>query len=709
MLRLSQVVAEPAASLKVFLQSAGVPPSENLIDNIYTTAMVLKMTGRLDEEDEPLLNDENFWRYLAASTDLFKGLTQWKAISKNRSIILYIEPESTWYVDSIKNRLFAAGIRLIESRIPKPSSYDTEVFLLTGEITKLEEKIKSYGDFCTIIAIDDITVSMGRRKGDLLPEYFTLTSYSPEWLEEYLLKPYPSEFASMTYTVSGFSGIIGGYLHMLLRGWKLVYKPHGFVDYLSHNTLVTGLRDTALNTIKTGIRNVADVRTTEHITDKSRLYETFQKLDPNQKFVLPSKDLEDSDTMASLNMGDVVIIRPVGPKAFQGKGISVVTNDDELAAARDEIKRNRNWKNATVSPYIRNPFLYQRRKFHLRIAVLVTSWGTTALYHRADGMVAKLPYIDADYSNKDIHDTHLSSTDFFFIFPEHFDPEIRKRMQEGIKGIFDLITKAVKGRVRSYPESEFGFDVLGLDIMFTPEGQAILIEINTNAGFNVIFESTNKNQYFQWYEEINKWIFDNTIAKYINATNPLKLTLIEKATENDLKQLSVITTNKSDMKWIERGDIWDYEKLTNLANTAREEMKSRGNETTDRFEGNRRNETMNKKYFDWVVSIGDRVVGYVSIRPINQKLFSSIKTIKGIKLGDPQIRILIGEKGQGYGSKSLVRATREYWRVAGSRVKIWALVKITNKASISLFTKAGWQKYPQVTIHGDKHFVFSTF
>lgn len=683
MISLLELVSEDPRNIQRFLTQSNIPVQDSLTENLYRIAHLFDYMGKLNEDDKKYLSDTNLWTYLHHSKNKRDGFIQWLYLQKARKIVLYVNPKDVSYLDTVKVKLLSAGIRIISRDAPVPHR-DEEVFYLVQNLEGLESDISKYGVFCTIIAIDDVTMAMGVKKGVLTPEYFTVTCYSPEWLEEYLLKTYPENLQNLTYTVSGFSGIVGGYLHLLMRGWKLVYNPAGFIDYLSHNTTTSGLRSKALNRVPSGMRNVCDTETTIDITDKAGLYQVFMQLDPNQKVVLPSKDLEDTDTMESLGMGDVLIIRPVGVKAFQGRGIEVVTNNDELIRARETLKKNPDWTKATVSPYIKNPMLYDGRKLHLRQLMLVTSWGTTSLYDRADGTLALLPYKQGNWLNKDIHDTHLSSTDKYIVFPDYFSENVVGKMKEGIQEIFRLLTRAIQGKPRSYPESDYGFDALGLDIMFEPDGSAILIEVNTNAGFNVIFEENNKDLYFYWYNRLNEWLYKNTISSYIETTTPIALQAFEISSDEDLQNLSIITSVKNIMGKIGKGGTWDFQYLKKISNSAKTEI-------------------LNKKYYDWIVKRGSKVVGYVSIRPLDD-----VK-IPGIKSSEPQIRILIGEQGQGYGIRALAAAVREYWRLIGKRVKIWAVVKVENRPSVKFFeSKAGWKKERSMNVFGANHILYST-
>lgn len=655
-----------------------------LLDRILYGIRIINLEGRLSEADKPMLHDKMLLSYLIRNPDNpAEGYLRWKKVSNIRNTYLYVNPKVVDYV--LYDRLQAANIYIYVGN-PERQGRNDEIFYLTEGIPSVKEAIDQYGDYCMIIAIDrELTAGYNIAKNKT-PEYYTITSYNPEWLVDYLLLP--AKRSSHTYMVSGFTGMIGSQLHVKLRGWRLVYNSKGYVDYLSHNDTGNG-RLKSLDYLAAGMKNVIMASSVEAISDKSVLYDTLTKIDPDQRVVLPAKDLEESDTMESLGMGDVVILRPVGAGAYQGKGITVVSTNEELKAARVKMDK---WEKVTVSPYIRNPLLFNGRKMHLRVLLLVTSWGVSKMYEKADGSLAKLPYKDSDYDNADIHDTHAKSTDIYFVFPDMFPTgQILDNMKAGLEEIRVLVTKAIRGHVRAYSECRYGYELLGLDVMFRDDGSAILIEVNTNAGFNVIYEEGKEREYFKWYEDLTRWVYDNAIGNFVRSLSNITIKPLGFSSDTELKQLSPTTTNPSVMKWIGVGEIWDFD---TLKVKAAESLK-------DFNEG---------QYLDWIILDDAETVGYVSLRTLK-------RPINAYSTSDMQIRIIVRDTRKGYATKAVMLAVSEYRNTFRSDNKIVALIradyaapkkyaKWSNLPSINLFKKLKWRITGMTKIGNDNYEIY---
>lgn len=697
--RFERILSAPEEEIDTALKTAFEEvPRISPLDKRLQVARVVAINGNLFPGDMKYLYDNSLNSYFRS--DLmhpYDSFLRWKKVASDRTIHLYIDPSVSGYINSVAERLIDGGI-LIYIGPPRQHGRSDEIFYLTEGISEIQMAIEKYGDYCMIIAIDNEMTAGYNIAKIKTPEFFTITSYDPEWLVTYLLKD--NKPSNRTYMVSGFAGMIGSQLHMQLRGWRLVYYPKGYVDYLSHNDVGQG-RLKELDYLAAGLKNVIDTDTVNIVSDKSVLYDTLTKIDPEQKVVLPSKDLEETDTMESLGMGDTVIIRPVGHGAYKGAGIQVATTTEQLQKAYQEIHRT--WPKATVSPYIRNPLLFNGRKMHLRVLLLVTSWGPIKMYGKADGSLAELPYTDSDYSNKKIHDTHMLGTDIYFVFPDMFQNYlVLDNMKSGLNEIHRLLEKALKGHVRSYRECRYGYELLGLDVMFRDTGEPILIEVNTNAGFNVIYEIGKETEYFKWYEDLTSWVFDNAISPFINSMSTVTIKPLGIASDTELKQLSVITTNPKIMSWIGVGEIWDFTDLKTKSVQSRLDF--------DKGE-----------YLDWVIMDSDDVVGYISLRSLKVE-------VKGFSKDDMQIRVLVGDEGKGYATKAVMLSVSEYRRVFRTDNSILALIKsekqlstrgrggkgrggkttrITNTASVKLFEKLGWKKSGFSSIRGDNYAVYA--
>jgi hypothetical protein len=99
-----------------------------------------------------------------------------------------------------------------------------------------------------------------------------------------------------------------------------------------------------------------------------------------ETFMLPHQRRQ---LKASFNQHPLWIIKP--PALARGIGIKVVSNFSDIPTKKSLI----------VSRYIRKPFLIEKRKFDLRVYVLVTSFDPLLIYIYEEGVVrfAADPYV----------------------------------------------------------------------------------------------------------------------------------------------------------------------------------------------------------------------------------------------------------------------------------------------------------------------------
>ena len=83
-----------------------------------------------------------------------------------------------------------------------------------------------------------------------------------------------------------------------------------------------------------------------------------------------------------------------------------------------------------LNKYIINPLLFKEKKFHIRIYLInyINSKNIIKSYLSRYGKIitAKDKYIPADFGNKDIHDSHIKSTDNDYMFPNDLEKEYGK-------------------------------------------------------------------------------------------------------------------------------------------------------------------------------------------------------------------------------------------------------------------------------------------
>lgn len=279
-------------------------------------------------------------------------------------------------------------------------------------------------------------------------------------------------------------------------------------DFLRYEDSIYEIKTTLKNLLKgNGVKGFStsdpDYPYTKNvITDKAQLYIEMSKKCPEicKKYMAESWLLSDDKRMAEYNEANdgVLIIKPLGVGAGGGEGIVYVTNKEELVEFTNAIKRRKQSKDKgskeyLVSKYIRNPMLIEGKKFHLRMYFMVcmrpnhkSDW---FLFEEGKIITAELPYKDADYMNKKIHDTHFKSTKKNRLFPESRElgigdkeaKSIMQQMREVLRCAYDVY----KPHIASTRESKYGFEVFGCDFMVTSDVGVKLLEINARHDYGV--------------------------------------------------------------------------------------------------------------------------------------------------------------------------------------------------------------------------------
>ena len=128
------------------------------------------------------------------------------------------------------------------------------------------------------------------------------------------------------------------------------------------------------------------------------------------------------------------------------------------------------------------------------------------LYNLGQVYTAKKKFKQSDYSNKDIHDSHITGSLEGVYFPTSF--KVSKKIKEDLNNQIIQLFKDVKEitKVGRFPETKDCYEVLGADLMITADYQVKLIEINTKIGYKE-FEGIRFNKYL--IENEMQTIIDN--------------------------------------------------------------------------------------------------------------------------------------------------------------------------------------------------------
>jgi Tubulin-tyrosine ligase family len=177
--------------------------------------------------------------------------------------------------------------------------------------------------------------------------------------------------------------------------------------------------------------------------------------------------------------------------AWAGAGNTVVDTNDGLQEARErfsvkpDMLKNRSPARVIASRYIENPMLLGTgHKFHARIHVFLQMGPklTTraVILPTVYLMSSEHPYTANDWSNHEIHDTHGRYRDNFRALLEVLLGA--KRLREAAFAALSKVFRAMVPRITIYPDTENAYEFFGADVMFTSDGEPIILEVNDNPG-----------------------------------------------------------------------------------------------------------------------------------------------------------------------------------------------------------------------------------
>lgn len=266
------------------------------------------------------------------------------------------------------------------------------------------------------------------------------------------------------------------------------------------------------------------------ITDKGKLYDNFVKI--SNEYTVKTKYLED---VSSITRNDVVlIIRPigdVGKVVGGGVGIKVITNTKELNAAKHALRK---YPRSIVSEYIRDVYLHDKKKCHIRTYFLVRTGGVntfgehidtlTSIWDKGIIITARDEYVQGDWGNTHIHDSHAKSTDKDLYYPDDFQapPHEIKSISTQIQDIGGVLSKILVNQIQSYPESTNAYEVFGVDLMVArgTKPRVVLLEVNDHVGYSSVEKIPVGNskefseRFTRYSREYWEWVYTFGISPY---------------------------------------------------------------------------------------------------------------------------------------------------------------------------------------------------
>lgn len=269
------------------------------------------------------------------------------------------------------------------------------------------------------------------------------------------------------------------------RGWKKSSTmPVDFIFLLGEASYYKNKFDTK----RSGMVSILWGDSYARITNKAVLNEIFK----DESFIPYADAIRKGEEMPELPNRFLKILKPV--RGWSGSGIRVVSNKSQLLEWISEHPEHKEW---TLQDYIRNPALIDGYKFHLRMhAIVFNKPYKVYLQNTGRYVPAKKLYIKEDWTNPDIHDTHVASRgdDYqnqFFpeVLPDGWTTRIATRAMHGIQdAVHKIFTK--EHDFKADWNGKNGFYMFGIDVMFD-KTSPIILEVNkdpTDERANFIIE-----------------------------------------------------------------------------------------------------------------------------------------------------------------------------------------------------------------------------
>ena len=185
-----------------------------------------------------------------------------------------------------------------------------------------------------------------------------------------------------------------------------------------------------------------------------------------------------------------------------------------------------------------NGLLY---KFHVRLHLVISidKYYTKRFFLVNTGamFVSSTPFINKDYNNIKIHDTHYDKFNNSF-FPDDFpgtELEKDKLIKDVRTMIKDICSSDITREIKKTDKCESGFHIFGIDIMITDKNTPVLIEINKFPGLPNYTDLQYPNDVTRLSHEFYSGLWDTVINPLV--TNATIIT--------DHKYITLLTTIKS--------------------------------------------------------------------------------------------------------------------------------------------------------------------
>lgn len=352
--------------------------------------------------------------------------------------------------------------------------------------------------------------------------FINLNSIAEEINHKYSQKAIIRPSKELTYAiVSDKIGIPVDELKVLLNnsGWQENPNP----DERQNVTFVGEFdvsEHTKLMTIPSVVKNVLYPKSdgSEMITNRWNLYANMLDKFPDvaQKYMkqtFPLKDMKYTD-------GDVVIIRSVNHSTDD----VIVSSKIQFDAIRSHDLQSQLEIVKVCSQYIRNPILFDGLRFNIRMYAYIHS-GVNSKYvcrmlDKGEILTASSPYVDGNYSNKDIHEVSWRHTKQTYIFPDdvvgHLNnvaakPENIQLVYLQMRTIIDYVGRFFEPYAKPYAGSLTSFEIFAVDFVVDANMNVYLIDLSTLTHRPVDDNLKNTPKIVNYIQSYYRFIYENAL------------------------------------------------------------------------------------------------------------------------------------------------------------------------------------------------------